>query len=100
LENGGIIPLPYLRLRSGFFWPGSLFFSNRLTKLSLLRILAIGLERGFACIFGVWPLTLPALVNDPCVGIYLRLEILASILIFVCIGFCNAPVERHFISRL
>jgi hypothetical protein len=39
--------------RSGFFWPGSLFFSKRFTKLFLFLSLAIGLERGLAVTLGV-----------------------------------------------
>jgi hypothetical protein len=38
-------------------------------KLRRFLLLGIGLFLGVPSIFGVWDLTLPAFVNDPCVGI-------------------------------
>lgn len=54
--------------RSGLFCPGNLLFSKRLTKLFLFRTFDTGLNLGLPWTFGVCPLTLPALVSDPCVG--------------------------------
>jgi hypothetical protein len=71
--------------RSGFFCPGNLLFSNRLIKLFLLRDFETRLVLGLPSIFGVWPLTLPALVKDPCVGIYLAHQGCGAVF-YICIS--------------
>ena len=58
-----------LRLRPGLFWPGTLERMNRFLKLLLFRRLEEVPTRLRPSTFGVWPLTFPALVSEPCVGI-------------------------------
>ena len=74
----------YLRLRllrPGLFWPGTLQRINRFLKLLLFLRLEEVPTRLRPSTFGVWPLTLPALVSEPCVGIVNRLVV--GIYVFV-----------------
>ena len=55
---------------------------NRFLKLLLFRRLEEVPTRLRPSTFGVWPLTFPALVNEPCVGITNRA--IVGIYVFVC----------------
>ena len=50
------------------FWPGNLLSTQRFLKLDLLRRLALVPTLLRPTTLGVWPLTLPAFVSEPCVA--------------------------------